>query len=293
MGWTPRNFLDMIVQFPYRYNMKNPATGAVIDTVDLEPAFGAVTESGTDLNRAYFQPMEDFLANIEAIKLVTPRTINGIEFDGSGNISHYGISYTAAATADKTVNVTGTFIRAAGAIVTVTFTAGNTAANPTLSVNNTAAAPIRYKNGSVTAGASGHIQANGTYNFVFDGSNYQIIEDDTRATYTAVNSLINVSFTNRLAVGSYVGNATSAATVSQAINVGFMPTAVILSMQRLQSSGAWPGASNETIAFGTGGFSSGGVQYLQMTGSGFQTSGTSTNGWNISGHNYWYVAIRL
>ena len=108
-----------------------------------------------------------------ASKLATKRTINGVQFDGSANIHHYGACSTAAGTAAKTVALSG-FVLATGAEVTVKFSATNTAANPTLNVNSTGAKGIRYKNAAVP---SGYIVANKTYRFVYDGTYWQIVGD--------------------------------------------------------------------------------------------------------------------
>ena len=117
-----------------------------------------------------------------AVKLATARTIDGVSFNGSANITHYGTCSTAAATAAKTVALTG-FTLVRGAIITVRFSATNSAANPTLNVNNTGAKAIRYRNAAITAG---YLAANRTYTFVYDGTYYQLVGDinvDTNTTY--------------------------------------------------------------------------------------------------------------
>lgn len=117
-----------------------------------------------------------------ATKLATARTIDGVSFNGSANIIHYGTCSTAAATAAKTVGLTG-FTLVTGAIITVRFSATNSAANPTLNVNGTGAKAIRYRNAAITAG---YLAANRTYTFVYDGIYYQLVGDinvDTNTTY--------------------------------------------------------------------------------------------------------------
>ena len=84
----------------------------------------------------------------------------------------YGSCSTAAGTAAKTVAVTG-FVRFTGAKVTVKFTTANTAANPTLNVNSTGAADIFYRGAAVTPG---FIQANGLYDFVFNGTQWEMTD---------------------------------------------------------------------------------------------------------------------
>ena len=117
-----------------------------------------------------------------ATKLATPRTIDGVSFNGTANITHYGTCSTAAGTAAKTVNLTG-FTLATGAIVTVKFTVTNTAANPTLNVNGTGAKAIMYRGSAISAG---YLAANRVYIFVYDGTDYELIGDintDTNTTY--------------------------------------------------------------------------------------------------------------
>ncbi|MBD5553855.1 MAG: hypothetical protein HDQ95_00510, partial [Roseburia sp.] len=106
-----------------------------------------------------------------ATKLATARTIDGVSFNGSAAITHYGTCSTAAATAAKVVACTG-FSLVAGATVRVKFTVTNTAANPTLNVNSTGAKAIYYAGAAITANM---IKANRIYGFVYDGSNYEMV----------------------------------------------------------------------------------------------------------------------
>lgn len=133
---------------------------------DLENDTGYITSSGTAA---------------KANQLTTPRTVDGVSFDGSANISHYGTCSTSAATAAKAVSLTG-FTLAVGARITVKFTVTNTAANPTLNVNNTGAKSIMYRGSAITAG---YLAANRTYEFVYNGTAYELIGDvDTDTTYS-------------------------------------------------------------------------------------------------------------
>lgn len=111
-----------------------------------------------------------------ASELATARTIDGVSFDGSANITHYGTCSTAAATAAKVVACTG-FTLATGATIKVRFTVTNTAASITLNVNNTGAKNIRYRNADITTSTAGYFAANRTYEFVYDGTYYQVVGD--------------------------------------------------------------------------------------------------------------------
>ena len=117
-----------------------------------------------------------------ATTLATSRAIDGVNFNGSAAIIHYGTCSTAAATAAKTVSCTG-FTRLTGARICVKFTVTNTAAFPTLNVNSTGAAPIYYRGGTIVAGT---LAANRTYEFVYNGTQYELVGDiDTNTTYSA------------------------------------------------------------------------------------------------------------
>ena len=121
---------------------------------------------------------------VSATKLATGRAIDGVTFNGTAAITHYGICSTAAGTTDKVVSCTN-FTLTTGARIIVKFTVTNTAANPTLNVNSTGAKAIQYRGSAITAG---YLAANRTYEFVYDGTNYQLVGDiDTNTnTWTKV-----------------------------------------------------------------------------------------------------------
>jgi len=123
-----------------------------------------------------------------AAKLTTARNIDGVSFNGSASIIHYGTCSTAAATVEKVVDCPG-FVILSGAKITVRFSVTNTAANPTLNVNGTGAKPIYYRNAAISAG---YLAANRIYTFVYDGAQYELVGDvntntDTKVTATNLN----------------------------------------------------------------------------------------------------------
>ena len=124
-------------------------------------------------------------ANVaSATKLATARAIDGVNFDGSAAITHFGTCSTAADTAAKVVSLTS-FTLVTGARITIKFTVTNTAASPTLNVNGTGAKPIVYRGSAI---AAGYLAANRVYEFVYDGTNYALVGDidtNTNTTYTA------------------------------------------------------------------------------------------------------------
>lgn len=119
-----------------------------------------------------------------ATKLATARTINGMQFNGTASVSNFVKCTNAAGTAAKTVTITG-ITRTTGTRVTVLFTNGCSVANPTLNVNNTGAAAIRYLNANIAANA---INAGACIDLVFDGTYWQVVGALPQPTYTIAQS---------------------------------------------------------------------------------------------------------
>lgn len=153
-------------------------------------------------------------ANVaSATKLKTARGIDGVKFDGTADVNHYGTCATEAATAAKVVALDN-FALVTGARVVVKFTVTNTAANPTLNVNNTGAKPIVYRGSAITAS---YLAANRVYEFVYDGTNWNLMGDlDTNNTYTANNGIkLNgntFQHTNSVTAGTASGDASKTLT---------------------------------------------------------------------------------
>ena len=171
-----------------------PAAGATFNvpqvTVDSK---GRVTAAATRTVKIPAAPTSVSGNAGSATKLATARTIDGVDFNGTSAITHYGSCSTAAAPAAKTVSLTG-FKLVTGAVVFVRCTVTNTAANPTLNVNSTGAKAIQYRNVAVSAGT---LAANRVYAFVYDGSAWELIGDvDTNTTYKTATA--SVSGLNKL-----------------------------------------------------------------------------------------------
>lgn len=106
-----------------------------------------------------------------ATKLQTARTIDGISFDGSAAISHFGTCETAAGTKAKVATVDGTFSLVKGATVYIKMTAANSIASPTLNVNGTGDKSIyRYGTTAPSTSATSSWNAGAIVQFVYDGS---------------------------------------------------------------------------------------------------------------------------
>ena len=124
----------------------------------------------------------------KANTLTTARTIDGVTFNGSANITHYGtctISGTAGA-----VPCTG-FTLATGAWIAVHFPSTNASSSTDplqLNVNQTGGKQVKYYLGSdQSLPANAYVfSSNRTYMLVYDGSAYRIVGDfDTHASYDA------------------------------------------------------------------------------------------------------------
>lgn len=137
-----------------------------------------------------------------ATKLATSRRIDGVSFNGSASITHYGTCSTGASTVEKTVSLTG-FSLTTGARIIVKFNNSNTASSPTLNVNGTGAKNIRYRGINLV---SGQLRANGVYEFVYDGTYYNLIGDIDSNTDTKVTNTLNTT------AKAYVTGTTSAST---------------------------------------------------------------------------------
>lgn len=122
---------------------------------------------------------ESSLSVLEATKLKTARSIDGVSFDGSTNVHHFGSCATAAATAAKTVTLDDSmaFTLEKGASVFVKFQYTNAAANPTLNVNGTGAKNI-YRYGTTAPGTNSAESWNpgAVVHLVYDGSAWQMVD---------------------------------------------------------------------------------------------------------------------
>ena len=142
------------------------ATSGHIATLDSN---GNLTDGGTSIADAHVK---------KADQLNTARNIDGVSFNGTANIHHYGECSTAAGTAAKTVTLSDsmTFTLAAGASVFVKFTNANSVASPTLAVNGTTAKAImRYGSTAPSTSASTSWQAGSVVHLVYDGTYWQMV----------------------------------------------------------------------------------------------------------------------
>ena len=144
--------------------------------------------------------------------LYTARTVDGVSFDGSANITHYGTCYTASGKGDKTVMVTG-FVLEEGARVTVKFLDSNTASNPTLNVDNgsgyTGAKAIMYRGTSSVSDSSNYYrwQSGDIIDFIYDGTNWVMVGWQTYAYYAeSATSASNATSASHATSATYATN---------------------------------------------------------------------------------------
>ncbi len=105
-----------------------------------------------------------------ANKLSNANLIDGVAFDGSTDMAHYGTSLTHAITAEKVVKLKG-FKLVEGAKITVKFFTANSSSSPSLNVNGTGAKSIRCCERS-----TGLVWlADSIIEFLYDGTYWQII----------------------------------------------------------------------------------------------------------------------
>lgn len=146
----------------------------------------------------------------KANQLANTRKIDGVNFNGTADITHFATCATAAGTAAKTVDVTG-FNLVSGARVTVKFTVTNTAANPTLNVSGTGAKAIKYRGSAIS---TGYLAANRVYEFIYDGTDFLFLGDintDSNTTYKAgtgisIGSGNAINHTNSVTAGTAKGD---------------------------------------------------------------------------------------
>ena len=214
-------------------------TGAVAVRTSPSTYLGNVPEEGTLLLRYNTSPNSNnpsdsshrtwYVVNSNsASNLYTARTVDGVSFDGSANITHYGTCSTASDTAEKIVSVTG-FVLETGARVTVKFLDSNTASNPTLNVHNgsgyTGAKAIMYRGTSSVSGSSNYYrwQSGDIVDFIYDGTNWVMVgwqtyayhaESATASTYATYLSCS----TTKLLTASNTSTVTSSATIIPSSN---------------------------------------------------------------------------
>lgn len=119
----------------------------------------------------------------------------------------YATCSTASGTGAKTATTsTGDFVLATGSMVRILFTTSNTASNPTISIDGSAAKAIRPVSGS--SGMANKIAAGEVVDLVYDGSNFVMTKGSAATTsfygITKLNSSTSSTSTTEAATPSAV-----------------------------------------------------------------------------------------
>ena len=150
-----------------------------------------------DVNNTNAKPMR-YRGSPIPLSRLAPNSIHTFRYDGTyynfvGDLdgTNYGTCRTAADTAAKTVGCEG-FALTGGAEITVKFTKGNTAENPTLNVNKTGAKPMYYRGAAIPSSC---LAANSTHTFRYDGTNYELVGEistnhGTHVTFSTSDPLV-------------------------------------------------------------------------------------------------------
>ena len=102
-------------------------------------------------------------------KDIADYSVNGVKFGTGATSNDYAVCSNSASTVAKTVTVNG-FTLVEGARITILFGNGNTASNPTLSVNGGTAIPLLFNGANLNTTA---IKANDIVTFVYDGTSFR------------------------------------------------------------------------------------------------------------------------
>lgn len=143
-----------------------------------------------------------------ANSLTTARAIDGVNFNGSTAIIHYGTCTTAADVRVKSVSC-ASYTLVTGSRIIVKFTKTNIIDSPTLNVNSSGEKVIKYRGANITTGV---LAADRVYEFIYDGSYYQLVGDLSQDPTIKQDAITGVT-TNRFGTCSTAGS-TATKTVS-------------------------------------------------------------------------------
>jgi len=154
------------------YFMNSLDTGSSTP-VDADYYISQYVSGGTTTTTYHRRPMSALWSYVSG-KL--SHKIDGVTFNGTADIIHYGTCSTAAGTAEKAVTC-ASWNLVTGATIWVKFTVTNTAAvaNLKLNVSSTGAKAIKYRGGNLPMVAT--LTANRIYGFVYDGTNFELLGD--------------------------------------------------------------------------------------------------------------------
>lgn len=168
-AWTDSN-----VPSPNTAVPKGTATPLMDGTAqvgDSNTYADALHRHPSDTNKANTSGTYPNITAGNATKLSVSHTIDGVSFNGSDNVTHYGTSSTSASVATKTVSIAGAVL-SVGMIITVKFTYANSISSEvTLNLNGFGAKTIKARETTTyIKWLAGDIIA-----FMYDGTYWQII----------------------------------------------------------------------------------------------------------------------
>lgn len=141
-----------------------------------------------------------------AEKLETARSIDGVSFDGSADVTHYGTCSTAKASATKVV-ACDNFKLVTGASIKVKFESENTASYPKLNVNSTGAKSIYWRGASLPKDQ--YWEAGAVLELVYDGSYWNLLDGASRLPDDALSSDSTYPVQNKVVKAAIDGKATN------------------------------------------------------------------------------------
>lgn len=144
-------------------------SGQTVATVDQIPdVSGFAPLTGATFTGDVTAP--SFIGNAStATALQNVRYLSGMAFNGNDNVTWYGSCSSPADSIAKTASIQhwGLYV---GSVCIITFVNGNSAANPTLNINEDDARPIMN-----TGVPLGNLSAGTTLLLVYDGTYYQVV----------------------------------------------------------------------------------------------------------------------
>lgn len=161
------------------YNITIPAGLTEAEQAQIRQNIGAISAADADVVRDGTYPdmtvgeavhAQNADSATNADKLSTSNAIDGVFFNGTASIVHYGVCSDSQGATEKTVACDG-FVLVTGARITVNFANQNSITNPSLNVNGTGGKGIRCKGRS-----DGLFWKAEIITFVYDGTYWQIID---------------------------------------------------------------------------------------------------------------------
>lgn len=155
--------------------------GTIYFAVDDNKRYGQILYDVDNNNRIVMSTKAEYATESNhatvsdsADQLSTNSNIDGVIFNGTQNINHFGVCTTGATGAAKTVSIANfdSSHLAAGARVAVKYSNTNTANNPTLNVSGSGAKQIRYLGANIPAGA---LKANQIHEYIYDGTYWNFV----------------------------------------------------------------------------------------------------------------------